>query len=361
MSAAAAPWPDPAWLAPRAIPDPAPGVAIAGFGAIAANEHLTVYRAHEIRIVGVFDPSPEATARATALGLHTYDDLDALLADDAVTLVDVATPAAVRPAIVARALDAGKHVLAQKPFALDVDVAAALVDRAQRAGLTLAVNVNARWAAGWRMAGRLVREGRIGEVRAVSHVVELDLGAQAGGPLDATGDFAIVDVLTHWIDITGTWIPWTWPVRVQAQEHRLPAQPEASISAFGAIVTFVTAAGVSVSIQLVGANALAQPRWTAWVHGVDGTIRTRSRWAGPDELWLDAPDGTMTATSADQGWVPHGFEGSILEALHAAASGEPAENAVRSHLPMLAVVLAAGRSARAGGVPETVDEPRLQS
>ncbi|MCW2993999.1 MAG: oxidoreductase domain protein, partial [Conexibacter sp.] len=258
MSAAtgAAPWPDPAWLAPRAVPDPVPGVAIAGFGAIAANEHLAVYRAHGIPITGVFDPSPEATARATELGLRTYEDLDALLADDAVVVVDVATPAAVRPAIVARALDAGKHVLAQKPFALDLDEAAALVDRAQRAGLTLAVNVNARWAAAWRIAGRLVRDGRIGEVRAVSHVVELDLAAQAGGPLDATGDFAIVDVLTHWIDITGTWIPWTWPVTVQAREQRLPAQPEASISAFGATVTFVTAAGVSVAIQLVGANAL---------------------------------------------------------------------------------------------------------
>jgi predicted dehydrogenase len=340
----------------REVPPDPPGVGVVGFGSIASNEHLAAYRRLGIDVVAVHDPSPAAAGRARAEGLVTVDSLDALLADPAVAAVDVATPVEVRPEIVARALAAGKHVLAQKPFALDVDVARDLVLQAERAGLVLAVNVNARWSAGWRACTRLLADGSVGTVRAVTHVVELDLGFQAGGPLDSAPHFAIVDVLTHWIDISGVWLDWSWPVRVQAEEHRLPEQPVGSNSPFGATVSVVTAAGAAVAIHLIGANALPEPRWKAWVHGVGGTIRTTSRWGGPDEITLEQGADTSTATFA-HGWVPEGFDGAIADFIHAAATGEPAEHAARTHLPMLAVTLAAVRSASAGGIPVMVEDP----
>jgi predicted dehydrogenase len=163
-------------------------------------------------------------------------------------------------------------------------------------------------------------------------------------------------VLTHWLDISGVWLDWSWPVRVQAEEHRLPDQPLESRSPFGATVSLVTAEGATAAIHLIGANALVEPRWSSWVHGVGGTIRTTSRWTGPDEIALEI-DSETASTTFSQGWVPHGFEGAIAEFVHAAVSGDPAEHAARTHLPMLAVTLAAVESAAAGGAAVTVEDP----
>jgi predicted dehydrogenase len=344
-------------LTARELPPRAPGVGIIGFGAIAANEHLSAYRRLGADVVAVYDPSEAAVALAADRGLVAVESLDALLTDPSVEVVDVATPVLVRPEIVAKALAAGKHVLAQKPFALDVAVARDLILQAEEAGLVLAVNVNARWSAAWRAATRLVEGETIGRVRAITHTVELDLGFQAGGPLDSAPHFAIIDVLTHWIDISGVWLDWSWPVRVHAEEHRLPEQPPDSRSPFGATVTAVAADGGTVATHLIGANALPEPRWTACLHGVEGTIRTISRWGGPDQITLEQGSQSSSATFA-HGWVPEGFDAAIAEFIHAAATGEPAEHAARTHLPMLAVTLAAVESADAGGLPVMVEDPR---
>jgi predicted dehydrogenase len=316
---------------------------------------MDVYLRRAVRVCAVFDPSPDACERARAAGLTVEHDLDGLLAREDVELVDVATPAAVRPEIVERALLAGKHVLAQKPFALDLGRARELVELAERRRLVLAVNVNARWSGAWRAASQLIAAGAVGRVRAVSHVLDFDLTPHAGGPLDTAPHFAVSDVLTHWVDISGTWIDWTWPVRVRAEEHRLVSQPAAALSPLGATVSFSTAAGVFVNIHLVGVSA-ADTSWAFWTNGEEGTVSGQGSFAGPDRVQLTTPSG-VTVCEPPYGWVPHGFEGAICETLEAVASGSSPANAVRSHLPMLAVTLAATASAEQDGAIVRVDDP----
>ena len=131
-----------------------PGIGIVGCGGVVRTGHLPGYRRYGQRVVGVYDVRPEATEGVREqFGVETiFGELDELLSHPEIEIVDVATHPDVRPALVRQALAAGKHVLAQKPFAADLKTARELVEEAERLGLEVAVNQNGRWAPAWRAA-----------------------------------------------------------------------------------------------------------------------------------------------------------------------------------------------------------------
>ena len=83
---------------------------------------------------------PAATVCTDAHQLLSRDDID---------VVDIATHPAERVALIEAALNAGKHVLSQKPFVLDLDEGERLVALARKRNRKLAVNQNGRWAPHW--------------------------------------------------------------------------------------------------------------------------------------------------------------------------------------------------------------------
>lgn len=154
-----------------------PGVAIVGCGGIVTLAHLPAHTKYGVDVVGVHDPAPEATDGIRdrfPVVRRVFATLDELLADPDVEVVDIATHPGVRPELIRRALEAGKHVLARKPLALDVPAAREVVEEAERRGLRLAVNQNGRWAPAWRIATLLIERGAIGDVVAVTHLFDHD-------------------------------------------------------------------------------------------------------------------------------------------------------------------------------------------
>lgn len=99
---------------------------------------------------------PEAAALAEAADIW---------ADPAIEAVAIATPAATHGALVAQALEAGKHVFVEKPLCLDVADGARLKDRAEAAGLTLMVGHLLLYHPAFEALGAAVAEGRLGELR----------------------------------------------------------------------------------------------------------------------------------------------------------------------------------------------------
>jgi predicted dehydrogenase len=140
------------------------GIGIVGAGGIVRDAHLPAYRGAGFNVVGITDLDLDRAAEvAAAHGVATtYPDLDAMLADPAVEILDVAVYPGVQPEIVERAVAAGKHVLCQKPFALDYPAGLGMVERAEAAGLKLAVNQQMRWDAGIRYAKHLLDRGVVG-------------------------------------------------------------------------------------------------------------------------------------------------------------------------------------------------------
>src|SRR5262245_24129065 len=105
------------------------GVAVFGAGAWGVNHVRAFARAKDAELVAVCDPSPESRARAHELAprarLHT-DAAEVLQAPDVDAIV-VATPAMSHAVVARAALEAGKHVLVEKPLALSVREAASIL------------------------------------------------------------------------------------------------------------------------------------------------------------------------------------------------------------------------------------------
>ncbi len=110
-------------------------VGLLGTGPWAQRVHAPVLAAHPgVEFTGIWGRRPEAAAELAAVhGVPGYQDLDALLA--AVDAVSVALPPSVQAPIAVRAAEAGCHLLLDKPLAMDVDSAAAVVTAAERSGV----------------------------------------------------------------------------------------------------------------------------------------------------------------------------------------------------------------------------------
>src|SRR5437016_3937496 len=108
-------------------------VAVAGAGYWGINHVRAFSRLQGAELVAVCDPDPAALERAGRLapGARRYGSLDEVLGDREVQAVVLATPAVAHAAQAMAALAAGKHVLVEKPLALNPDDAAALAQLAR--------------------------------------------------------------------------------------------------------------------------------------------------------------------------------------------------------------------------------------
>ncbi|MEU8124104.1 Gfo/Idh/MocA family oxidoreductase [Spirillospora sp. NPDC049024] len=151
-----------------------------------------------------------ARAAADALGWASVEtDWKELLRRDDVQLVDICTPGDSHAEIAVAALDAGKHVLCEKPLANSVAEAEAMAAAAERArgrGVRSMVGFNYRRVPAVTLARRLVDEGRIGAVRHVRAQYLQDWLADPQAPFtwrmdrDRAGTGALGDIGAHIID-----------------------------------------------------------------------------------------------------------------------------------------------------------------
>lgn len=338
------------------------GVAILGCGTIAQSAHLPAYEKHGVGVTGVWSRTPETTAgvpeRFPSVG-RIYATADDLLADPAVRFVDIATGPEGRLGWIEAAIEAGKHVLAQKPLTLSTDDLArlpALLARAEAAGLRVAVNHNGRWAPPWRAATLLVRDGTVGRVVGVTHLHDKPLPPLAGTPFDDVPHMLLTDYLLHWVDITRTWLEdgTAGPVtRVQAVDSRLPDQPADARNPWSATLSMSTGTGATATLRIAGDVVAAEPGCPFWIHGTRGTLRG-SVLLDSDRLEVD--DGqARTQVRLHGAWFVDGFAAAMGELMCAVAEDREPENSAADAARSVALVLAARASAEQGGVP--VDVP----
>jgi predicted dehydrogenase len=142
------------------------GIAFIGCGGIVNYGHIPSYKTHGFNMIGGYDIDPEA-ARKTVQehGLQkVYVTLDDVLNDPRIQIVDIATMAWDRRAIVETVSAAGKHMLCQKPLSDKYSEAVRMTDTARRANLKIAVQQQFRWSSLIRSVRALLLEGWVGEV-----------------------------------------------------------------------------------------------------------------------------------------------------------------------------------------------------
>src|SRR5215213_4055049 len=183
-------------------------VAIAGTGFIGAV-HARSARLAGATLVGVAASSPESARRAAgALGAErAFDSAEEMVAADDIDVVHICTPNHLHVPLAEAALAAGKHVILEKPIALDADSAQAITDAAHEAGRIAAVPFVYRYYPTVREARERVRTGATGPVRLI-HGTYLQgwlsdaeddnwrVDAALGG-----ASRAFADIGSHWCDL----------------------------------------------------------------------------------------------------------------------------------------------------------------
>ncbi len=139
-------------------------VALVGYGYVGKTFHAPLIAAtpgFRLRTVVSSDP---AKVGADFPDARVVADLETALADPAIDLVVIATPNALHAPQAIAALQAGKHVVVDKPFALDLAEARTVADAAKAAGKLLTVFHNRRWDSDFLTVKRLIAEGTLGQV-----------------------------------------------------------------------------------------------------------------------------------------------------------------------------------------------------
>ncbi len=143
-----------------------PGVAIVGLGLI-ARTHATAYRqlADLVDLVAVCDiDRARATSFGAEFGARPVFDLADVIADPAVDIVDLILPHHVHEQASVAVLDAGKHLLMEKPVAGSYAESVRILRRAEASGVHFMVAENTRYAPAYLAVERLLRDGAVGDV-----------------------------------------------------------------------------------------------------------------------------------------------------------------------------------------------------
>jgi len=336
-------------LARRSRPDPvdlpSPGVGLIGCGAI-SEMHLGAYKRLGLDVRALCSRTlSKARGRSREFFPHAavFECQAKLLQDASVEIVDIATHPEGRARLVTEALDAGKHVLSQKPFALSLKEGLSLVELAEAHGLSLCVNQNGRWAPHLAAIREAARGGYIGEVREVDIKIAWDHSWTVGTQFDRTPHLVLFDFGIHWFDFVASLLRGdaieTVSAKVSFSDTQASPQPmRASV--------FMTGPQVKVSISFDG-DETEDPRDATTVRGTRGSMASR----GPDlqdQVLVLRTGGAEHLVPIQGGWFTTGFEGA-MSALIASSRGQGTPlNAARENLVSLQLAFAACHSANLG-------------
>jgi predicted dehydrogenase len=145
-------------------------VGVLGCGPIAQCAHLdAVRKAKNAELYAICDSAPELLARMEQVHQpkRAYADFDAMLDDPMIEAVVIAVDDRYHAAIAEKAIDAGKHILIEKPLAVSVEECQLLRKRVRDSGLVFQIGNNRRFHPGWQDAKRFLNE-ELGNVLAFS-------------------------------------------------------------------------------------------------------------------------------------------------------------------------------------------------
>ncbi|WP_437591657.1 Gfo/Idh/MocA family protein [Sorangium sp. So ce1000] len=141
------------------------GVGIIGFGTIGEQIARLLAQRPDFQVVAAWDPSAEGAQRIEAFDRACRRGAAEEVVAAPGELIYIASPPATHLEYLRLAAGAGKAILCEKPLAVDVEEAAATVDRLERAGVRAAVNFGFAVSPPVRALWDALRAGRIGEVR----------------------------------------------------------------------------------------------------------------------------------------------------------------------------------------------------
>lgn len=327
---------------------------IIGCGGIAERRHAPVLSKLEgVTLAALVDPSAD---RLAELGENynvpeddRYTDLESMLSQAELDIVHICTPHDLHVTQAEAALQAGLHVLLEKPIATTLAEADRIIAAAEGAGKKVAISHNQLLSAGHRAVKGVVQAGELGELfflrsegfsaqhvsgRGVNQDWRTQAGAGGGGPLIDNGYHQVYKA----IDLAGP------PKRVFARIGRHASTIEVEDTA---IVLIEHESGATTSLQ-VGWCAPAGSIRCEEIFGSQGQLRVGGE--SPVRMWLNARGRWDDVVIEAEGRDELGFPPLVQAFVEAIIQDTPVPElmSAAASRQTLAVVLAAYESGRIG-------------
>jgi len=135
-----------------------------GFGGMGERHTEILENVPEIELAGIYDIKEEKRKLAEEAGFHTYETEEAMLADESIDVILVATPNDTHRPIALRAMEAGKNVIVEKPATLSLKELTELEDMAGKTGQFLTVHQNRRWDEDLLTVREILKDQTMGEI-----------------------------------------------------------------------------------------------------------------------------------------------------------------------------------------------------
>lgn len=285
------------------------GVAILGTGMM-GEVHLRAARLAGANVLGIAG-STAASAKVAGerMRVHAYDSSSAAIADPRVDVIHVCTPNASHYGLALAALQAGKHVVCEKPLGLNAYQARTLTDVARNVGRIATVPFVYRYHPMVREARALRESGALGAIQLIhgSYLQDWLLDADATNwrvdPALGGASRAFADIGSHWCDL----VEWITGERFVSVVSALSTTIEDRFSASGktfstmleaehnaqrakvmtedvAVALFKTANGVLANLTVSQVSAGRKNRLWFEVDGADAGITYNQE--DPERLWF---------------------------------------------------------------------------
>jgi predicted dehydrogenase len=263
--------------------------AVIGVGAGVLGMHLPALALESVQVVGATDVDAErGRGHAEELGCPFFVDHRRLLAETRPDVAVVLTPHPFHAPIAIDCLEAGCHVLVEKPMAVHVAEADAMIAAAERADRLLAVNFQQRFRPEVQTARRLIDNGQLGQIQRVELVetwtrtaAYYKLGAWRGTWAGEGGGVLLnqaphgLDLLCYLAGMPSRLVAWTRRLIQKIEtEDTAHAMLEWSSGALGTVHISTAEAGQPQRLEIHGtAGALRVERGGLVVHRFDSDLR----------------------------------------------------------------------------------------
>ena len=176
-------------------------IAVIGYGGQGAWHCGQIIKSDVCTLAGTYDIREIRRAAAQKDGVKVYESNQAIFADPAVDAVVIATPNDLHEDLVVSALEAGKHVICEKPVEMSVASVDRMIAAAKKSGKLFTVHQNRRWDVDFMAMKQLAQSGEIGKVLNVESRIHGSRGIPSDWRCEkAHGGGMILDWGVHLID-----------------------------------------------------------------------------------------------------------------------------------------------------------------
>ena len=279
-------------------------VAVIGAGGNMRGAHLPrIERDGFARIVGAADPVSEQIDRFTERAgyeVPAFSDWREMLAETDSDAVFISTPHSDHHAQIKACLDAGRHVLVEKPMVMTPGQARSTLRNAEQAKRLLMVAYQRHWMPEYVYAKELITKGALGEIRGVVGYVTQNWGALGGWRLDPekAGGGMYMDTGSHLV-ASMLWMTGLRPTKVSAtfDNARRPVDINAAVQiaftggAVGTLTTIGNASRHDERLMISGSEGCLVLHLHQWQ--VRSMLLNDEPVSVPKRIRPDTPDGAL--------------------------------------------------------------------